>query len=424
MDPATVLQLITLLILLFFSAFFSSAETSLTAVNKIRIRKLADDGDKRAAMVLKLHDNQERMLSAILIGNNIVNLSASALTTTLSLTAFKSISVGVATGIITALILIFGEITPKSISTLRAEKMSLAYSRIIYVLMIILTPVSFVLNKISRFFMWMVGINPDDKAVITEDELLTYVDVSHEEGVIEKEEREMINNVVDFGDSYAKDVMVPRIDMAFAEDTMSYDEVMAIFRKEQYSRLPVFHETRDNIIGILYLKDFIFFTDDPANFVISEHVREAYFSFEYKKTSELMAEMRRNSISLAIILDEYGAVAGLVSMEDLLEEIVGEIRDEYDQDEKDDIRNLSEDEFLIDGLTRTEDINERFGLDLDTSDHDSIAGFVLDRLGHIPIAGEHIEDGDVSFTVVAMDKKRISEIRIKFNKKNENETNT
>ncbi|MBO7402407.1 MAG: HlyC/CorC family transporter, partial [Lachnospiraceae bacterium] len=420
MDPATVLQLITLLILLFFSAFFSSAETSLTAVNKIRIRKLADDGDKRAAMVLKLHDNQERMLSAILIGNNIVNLSASALTTTLSLTAFKSISVGVATGIITALILIFGEITPKSISTLRAEKMSLAYSRIIYVLMIILTPVSFVLNKISRFFMWMVGINPDDKAVITEDELLTYVDVSHEEGVIEKEEREMINNVVDFGDSYAKDVMVPRIDMAFAEDTMSYDEVMAIFRKEQYSRLPVFHETRDNIIGILYLKDFIFFTDDPANFVISEHVREAYFSFEYKKTSELMAEMRRNSISLAIILDEYGAVAGLVSMEDLLEEIVGEIRDEYDQDEKDDIRNLSEDEFLIDGLTRTEDINERFGLDLDTSDHDSIAGFVLDRLGHIPIAGEHIADGDVSVTVVAMDKKRISEIRIKFNKKNEN----
>jgi CBS domain containing-hemolysin-like protein len=417
MPDGAIFQLITLLILLFFSAFFSSAETALTAVNKIKIRKLADDGNKRAAMVLKLHENQDRMLSAILIGNNIVNLSASALTTTLAINVFKNIGVGLATGIITILILIFGEITPKSISTIRAEKLSLAYARIIYVLMQLLTPVSFVLNKISRFFMRIVGIDPDDKAVITEDELLTYVDVSHEEGVIEKEEREMINNVVDFGDSYAKDVMVPRIDMAFAEDTMSYDEVMAIFRKEQYSRLPVFHETRDNIIGILYLKDFIFFTDEPANFVISEHVREAYFSFEYKKTSELMDEMRRKSISLAIILDEYGAVAGLVSMEDLLEEIVGEIRDEYDMDEKDDIRNLSEDEFIIDGLTRTEDINDRFGLDLDTDDHDSIAGYVLGKLGHIPVVGEHVDEDNISFTVAAMDKKRISEIRIKFKEK-------
>ena len=250
-DTGTILQLVSLFILLLLSAFFSSAETSLTAVNKIKIRKLADDGDKRAAMVLKLHDNQDRMLSAILIGNNIVNLSASALTTTLALTAFKRLSVGLATGIITLLILIFGEITPKSISTLRAEKMSLAYARIIYVLMVILSPISFVLNKISRFFMIIVGINPNDRSTITEDELLTLVDVSHEEGVIEKEEKEMINNVVDFGDSYAKDVMVPRIDMAFAEDTMTYNEVMEIFRTEQYSRLPVFHETRDNIIGIL-----------------------------------------------------------------------------------------------------------------------------------------------------------------------------
>ncbi len=414
MAPATILQLVTLFILLILSAFFSSAETSLTAVNKIKIRKLADDGDKRAAIVLKLHENQDRMLSAILIGNNIVNLSASSLTTTLAINVFKNIGVGLATGIITLLILIFGEITPKSISTLRAEKMSLAYSRIIYVLMIILTPVSIVLNKLSRFFMRIVGINPDDRSTITEDELLTIVDVSHEEGVIEKEEKEMINNVVDFGDSYAKDVMVPRIDMVFAEDTMSYDEVLEIFRSEQYSRLPVFHETRDNIIGILYLKDFIFFTEDHSNFNISEHVRDAYFSFEYKKTSELMAEMRRQSISLAIILDEYSAVAGLVSMEDLLEEIVGEIRDEYDGDEQDDIRNVSESEFLLDGLTRIEDINERFGLELDTSDHDSIAGYVLGKLGHIPIAGEYIDEGNVSFTVVAMDKKRIAEIRIKF----------
>ncbi len=420
-DPVAIAQLVLLFVFLLLSGFFSSAETALTSVNKLRIRTLAEDGNKKAVLVAKLHESQERMLSAILIGNNIVNLSASSLITTLAITTFNSLSVGLATGIITLLILIFGEITPKSISTIHAEKISLAYAPIIYSLMIICTPVTFLLNKISRFFMRLTGINPDAKATVTEDELLTLVDVSHEEGIIEKEEKEMINNVVDFGDSFAKDVMVPRIDMVFAEDTLSYDEVLEIFRTEQYSRLPVFHESRDNIIGILHLKDFVFYQGAPEDFVITEHLREAFFTFEYKKTTELMAEMRKKSLSIAIILDEYSAVAGLVSMEDLLEEIVGEIRDEYDTDEKDDIRNLSEDEYILDGLTRTEDVNERFGLAISTADHDSIAGHVLHRLGHIPIVGEHVEEGDVSFTVAAMDKKRISEIRIKFKKKDETE---
>lgn len=421
MDTDAVVQLVFLAILLLLSAFFSSAETALISVNRIRMRTLSEDGNKNASLVLKLLENQDRMLSAILIGNNIVNLSASSLTTTLAISTFKSINVGIATGLLTLFILIFGEITPKSISTLRAEKIALAYAPVIYGITLIFTPISIVLSGISHLLMRLVGINPNEKATVTEDEFLTLVDVSHEEGVIEEEEKEMINNVVDFGDSFAKDVMVPRIDMVFAEDTMSYDEVLELFRTEQYSRLPVFHETRDNIIGILHLKDFIFYTGKPEEFVITEHLREAFFTFEYKKTTELMAEMRKQSLSIAIILDEYSAVAGLVSMEDLLEEIVGEIRDEYDTDEKDEIRNLSEDEYILDGLTRTEDVNERFGLELDTSDHDSIAGHVLHILGHIPVVGEHIEEDNVSFTVAAMDKKRISEIRIKFLPKEDGE---
>lgn len=411
-DPAAIIQLVILFVLILLSAFFSSAETALTSVSKLRIRALVDEGNKRAKLVNKLHENQAKMLSAILIGNNIVNLSASAIATILA--SKINLSAGISTGALTLVVLIFGEITPKSISTINAEKISLAYAPVIWFLTKILSPVSFVLTQFSRLLLRILGTNPDKKSTVTEDELLTLVDVSHEEGVIEKEEKEMINNVVDFGDSYAKDVMVPRIDMTFAEDTMTYEELSELFRTEQYSRIPVFHETRENILGILHLKDFFFYRGKPEDFKITEHLREAFFTFEYKKTSELLAEMRRRSLSIAIILDEYGAVSGLVSMEDLLEEIVGEIRDEYDTDEKDDIRDVSETEFLIDGLTRTEDINERFGLELDTTDHDSIAGHVLHRLGHIPVVGEHIDDCNATFTVVSMDKKRIAEIRIKL----------
>ena len=413
LDPGVVARIIVLVVLVILSGFFSSAETALTTVNKLRIRALTEEKSKRALMVSKLIENPSKMLSAILIGNNIVNLSASSLATTLAIEYFQSIGAGVVTGILTIVILIFGEITPKSLATTYAEKLSLFYAPVILLLTYILTPVSFLLNLLSRGLLFLFRIDPNKKtATVTESELLTMVEVSHEEGVIESEERTMINNVVDFGDSYAKDVMVPRIDMAFAEDTMSYDELYQLFAAEQYSRMPVYSETRDNVIGIIHLKDVFFFSGSHEEFKITDYMREPFFTYEFKKTSELMNEMRRDSIGLAIVLDEYGAVAGLVSMEDLLEEIVGEIRDEYDYDEEDDIKEISSTEYEVDGSARLDEISETFGLNLESDDYDSIAGHIICKLGHLPTVGESVTEENITFTAAAIEKNRIDKVQV------------
>ncbi len=419
-DPGAVARLFILLFLLILSGLFSSAETALTTVNKLRIRSMVEDKVKGAATVSKLIENPSRMLSTILIGNNIVNLSASSLATSLAIKYFDSLGAGIATGILTLLILIFGEITPKSLATVYAEKLAFFYAPFVSALTFILTPVIFILNKISRGLLFLLRINPDAKGnTVTESEFRTMVDVSHEDGVIEREEREMITNVVDFGDSFAKDVMIPRIDMAFASDDMTYAELCSLFREEQYSRMPVYSGSRDNIIGIIHLKDVFFYQGKVSSFNITNFMRKPFFTYEYKKTSELLNEMRSESISIAIVLDEYGAVAGLVSMEDLLEEIVGEIRDEYDYDEEDDIRKLSENEYEADGSAKLDEINEIFGLDLDSDDYDSIAGHIICRLEHLPARGEQITEGNVTFTVADLDKKRIDKVKITVNDSNQ-----
>ncbi len=424
LDPSDVTQLIILLILLVLSAFFSSAETALTTVNKLRIRSLAEEGSNSAKTVQKLIENPSKMLSAILIGNNIVNLTASSLTTTLAINICKkylhmdgnaSFGVGIGTGVLTVLILIFGEITPKSLATLSAEKLSLAYSGIIYFLTQLLTPVIFIINKLSSFLLFIFHIDMNKKTnTMTEGELRTILDVSHEEGVIESEERKMITNVVDFGDSVAKDVMVPRIDMEFANSNFTYDELIEAFEKEKYSRLPVYSETRDNIIGIINLKDVFFYKGDKQNFKIDNLMREPFFTYEFKKTSELLSEMREDRIPLAIVLNEYGATAGLIALEDLLEEIVGEIRDEYDQDEEDHIQCISEAEYLADGSTKLDEINEVIGLNLESDDYDSIAGHIITLMEHLPSEGESICQDNIEFTVVSLDKNRIDKVHIQI----------
>jgi len=413
LDPSEVTQLVILGILLILSAFFSSAETSLTTVNKLRIRSLAEDNVKEAMIVNKLIENPSKMLSSILIGNNIVNLTASSIATALAINHFNSVGVGIVTGILTALILIFGEITPKTVATIYAEKLSLKYGRVIFLLTQLMTPIIFLINKISLVFLMLLRINPHAKpSVITEDELRTIVDVSHEEGVIESEERQMITNVVDFGDSLAKDVMVPRVDMAFAEVSLTYEELVNNFSIDKYTRLPVYSETRDNIIGIVNLKDIFFYQGDKKDFCIKDIIREPYFTYEYKKTSELLKEMRRDSISLTIVLDEYGATAGLITLEDLLEEIVGEIRDEYDDDEEDAICKIGDNEYLADGNTKLDEINEIIGLNLESDDYDSIAGHLIYLLDHLPEAGESITDNNVVYTVHAVEKNRIDKVHL------------
>ncbi|MBQ6856949.1 MAG: HlyC/CorC family transporter, partial [Lachnospiraceae bacterium] len=326
--------------LLGLSAFFSSSETAMMAVNKIRVRNLADAGLSSAVILVKVLDNQSKMLSAILIGNNIVNISASSLMTVLVTDVFGSAYVGAATGVLTLLVLIFGEITPKTSATLYSESMALKFAKPIYLLMQVLTPVIFVVDKMSLVVLKLLRIDPNKKPdAITEEELRTIVEVSHEEGVIESDEKKMIYNVFDFGDSVARDIMVPRIDMTFIDVNSTLEEVMEVFRQEKYTRYPVFEETTDNVIGIVNIKDLILQEQD-AKFDLRDYLREPMYTYEFKKTAELMVELRKTLNNIAIVLDEYGATAGLITMEDMLEEIVGEIRDEYDEDEEDLVKKL------------------------------------------------------------------------------------
>ena len=345
MEPGDIIMPIVLMILLYLSSFFSASETALTTVSKIKIKKLCEENNKSALIVDKLLANPSKMLSIILIGNNIVNISASSIATVyitdicsrMKINDAASAGAGISTGLLTFLVLIFGEITPKSRATVNAERIALKNAKAINAIGIVLTPISFIIDNIANLVLKLIGVNMNAKnALITENELRAIVDVSHEEGVIESEERKMITNIVDFGDSVAKDIMVPQIDICYIDADATYDELMEAFNKDKFSRMPVYKDTRDNIIGIINLKDIFFYAQDKEHFNIEELIRKPHYTFEFKKTSELFMEMKKDSISIAIVLDEYGSTAGLITMEDLIEEIVGEIRDEYDYDEDDD----------------------------------------------------------------------------------------
>lgn len=412
LDPDARLILLIIFLLLLLSAFFSSAETALTSANRMRLRALAEDNKKAAKLVLRLLRNDTRMLSAILIGNNVVNLSASALSAKFVDMQFENSYLTLATGILTFLVIIFGEILPKTIATLHADGMAMFYAPIVYGFMTVITPLIWLVNGISNGLMFLLRIRKEKPAVMTEDELLTVVDVSHEEGVIESDEREMIANVVDFGDSLAKDIMVPRIDVDFISVDAGYTEVAEAFRANNYSRLPVYSGTRDNVVGILFLKDFFRYDGAREDFSVGPVMRKPYFTFEFKKTSELLAELRKASVTIVVVLDEYGATAGIITLEDLLEEIVGEIRDEYDADEEDDIRKLSDVEYLVHGNARLDDINETLGLNLVSDDYDSIAGHMIHLLEHLPSAGESITEDGIIYTAELVAKNRVVRVRI------------
>lgn len=417
------ISIITIIILLLLSSFFSASETALTTANKIRMRSLADNGNKKAIKVCALIENPSKMLSTILIGNNIVNISCSSLVTSVTIHSFKHVSVGIATGILTLYILLFGEIIPKSTATIKSEKLALNFAGIILALSTILTPVIFLIDNFSAIFLKLLHIDINSKeASITETELRAIVDVSHEEGVIESEERRMITNVVDFGDAVVKDVMTPQIDIDFADINFTYDELMNEFSTNKYSRLPVYSQSKDNIVGIINLKDVFFFSGDKENFKIEALMRAPYFTYEFKKTSELFIEMKKKSIPMAIVLDEYGAIAGILTLEDMLEEIVGEIRDEYDGDEEDIIQKISDNIYLVDGYAKLDDVNEITGLKLESEDYDSIAGHLINLFEHIPSINETVSDGQALYSVKEIDKNRISKIIIRLTPKSSSQS--
>lgn len=412
MDSSDVTQLIILFILLWLSAFFSSAETALTTVNRIRLRTLAEEGSKRAETVLAITDDSGKMLSAILIGNNIVNLSAASLTTTLAY-SFGGSMVAIASGILTVLILLFGEITPKTMATIHSERMALIYAPVISIFMKIMTPVIFVINGLSIGVLFLLRVDPNAKNnTMTENELRTIVDVSHEDGVIESDERQMINNVFDLGDARAKDVMVPRVHVTFADIDSTYEELIEIFREDKYTRLPVFKDTTDNVVGTINMKDLLLY-DSTNGFHIRDILREAYFTYEYKSISELLVEMRQASFNIAIVLDEYGETAGLITLEDILEEIVGEIHDEYDENEEDFIQEIGEREYIVEGSTNLDDLNDRLELNLRSEEYDSLGGFIIERLDRLPEEGDRIDTEDgIHMVVEKLDKNRIELVHL------------
>ena len=408
MDTDGVMQLIALIILVLLSAFFSSAETSLTTVNRVRLKTLAEEGNRRAKTALEVLDKYGKMLSAILIGNNIVNLSASALATTLAI--HIHFTVGIATAILTVVILIFGEIVPKNMAMINSEKMALLYASMISGLMKLLTPLIFVIDSLAKGIMKLFRVDADKKTAMTENELRTYVEVGHEDGVIESEEREMIYNVFDFGDAVAKDVMIPRIDMVTVDKEATYEEVMEVFKDCMYTRIPVFEEDKDNIIGLINIKDFIL-VGDKAKFRISDILRQAYYTYEFKKTADLLVEMRQKCFNVAFVLNEYGGTAGMITLEDLLEEIVGEIRDEYDSDEEQLIQKMQDRTYLVEGSMKLSDINDELGTDLQSEDYDSIGGLIIEHLDRVPEDGAQIvTDQGIRLQVQGVSQNRILKV--------------
>ena len=412
MDSGQALQGLIVIGLLALSAFFSSAETAMMTVNKIRVRNLAEAGLSHAVVLEKILSNQPKMLSAILIGNNIVNISASSLMTVLVTDMLGNKYVGIGTGVLTLLVLIFGEITPKTSATIYSETLSLKFAKPIYLIMQVLTPLIVVVDVLSKGVLKMIHVDPNKKQdAITEDELRTIVEVSHEEGVIESEEKKMINNVFDFGDAVARDVMLPKVNMTFVDVDATYDELMEVFRSEKYTRYPVYEETTDNVIGVLNIKD-IFLKGGEEGFSVRKYLRKPLYTYEFKKVAELMREMRKAAICIVIVLDEYGSTVGLITLEDMLEEIVGDIRDEYDGDEEKSIQRIAPREYMVDGSVKLDDLDERLNLELQSDEYDSIGGLVIGLLNHLPQEKEEVVVENVRLVVECVDKNRIDKIHL------------
>ena len=413
LDSDGLWKVIVLIICLALSATFSASETALMSLSKLRVQQMLEKKVKGAERVNKLLSDPSKLLSAILIGNNVVNIGASSLATSIAIDVFGNTGVGIATGVMTLLVLIFGEITPKTLAAQHSEKISLKISAFVQIVTYLVTPISFILTKVTNLLVRILGGEVDEsQPSITQEELKTLVSVSHKEGVLEGEERDMIYNVFDFGDSQVHDVMVSRTEMIAIDVEMDYEEILEVINQEQYSRIPVYEDTIDNIIGILNVKDLVLLQiNKKAEFKLRDYIRQPYFTYEFKSTKELFEEMRAERIHMAIVLDEYGGVEGLVTIEDLIEEIVGDIEDEYDK-EIQQIEVIEDDEYLVNGNVRLDDLNDLIGTHIESEDFDTIAGFVIGLVDKIPELGEEVEFENIRFTIESIDRNRIEKIRI------------
>ena len=415
MDPNYTWQIISLVILIVLSSFFSMSETALMSLSRIRLRHMVEAEVPGAELVEKLTRNPNRLLGTILIGNNVVNIGAAAMATVLATNIFGDGGVGIATGIITVLVLIFGEITPKSIAKQKSEAVALRVARPIEFIVIIFKPLVYIFTAISSLVIRILGGDPNEaKSFITHEELKTMVGVSEEEGVLENDEKEMIFNVFEFADLQVKDVMVQRVDIVSVDKEASYDEVIDVIKNEQFSRIPIYNQTIDNIIGVLNIKDLATIENLREDFNISKYIRDPFYTFEFKKIIELFKEMKKTRNHIAVVLDEYGGTVGLVTIEDLVEEIVGEIEDEYDE-EKNPVEFIKENEYVVEGSLRLHDISDLIGINIDSEEFDSVGGLMIEDLGRMPEEQEEVIVNNIKFIAEEIEKNRIKKVRMIIN---------
>lgn len=412
MQSGLIIQIVLLIFLVMCSAFFSASETALMSISKIRVRHLVDAEVKGSKNLDLLLSDTDKLLSTILLGNNAVNIGASSLATSLAIGFWGDTGVGIATGLMTLIVLLFGEITPKSLAVRFSEPISLKVAPFMLLLVKVLTPVVFVLSKITGLFVRILGGDPNyKKPSLTQDELKTIVNVSSEEGVIEDDEKELICNIFEFGELKVKDIMVQRMDIVAVPVTATYTEIVDIFKESKFSRLPVYEENLDNIVGLVFAKDLLFLDCNNDDFEITKIMRETYNTYEFLKVSDFFKEIQSKQNHIAIVYDEYGSVAGLVTLEDVIESVMGDIHDEYDEEDSD-IVKVSENEYIVMGYTKIEEFNDYFGSTLESDDCDSIGGFLTSLLGRLPEKNEKLNLDTVEIVVADMEDTHVEKLKV------------
>ena len=413
MSTKNLIQLIVIIVGIILSAFFSSSETALTSVNIFKIRQMEKNGVEKAPLVRKLVDNIGSVLTTILIGNNIVNIVTTTIATIFFTEVMGPKGAVISPIILTIVVLIFGEVTPKNIAAANSEKLALNVARPIKLLDLIFKPVNFILGKITGAITKVFVGEEEESSLVTEEDLKTIVDVSEEQGVINNEESEMINNVFEFGNSYVSDIMTARTNMEAISIESDQEELNEMLKETNHSRIPVYGKNIDNILGILHMKDIVSAIADGKELNLEEIIRPAHYVYDNMHIFDLFTNMRSENVSLAIVIDEYGGTSGLVTIEDIVEELVGEIDDEYDKDEKD-IFKLTENSYLVKPALHLSDFNDYFNLELEEIKNDSIGGYVIDYLSRIPEQGDSIEVDNIKITVDEVDRYKIEMLKVEF----------
>ncbi len=408
-----VLEIFLFILCVLLSAFFSSSEVALISMTRAKVRTLDNENRVGSHAIVALKESPEHLLTTILIGNTVVNIAAASIATAIAIQQFGNVGIGIATGFVTIILLVFGEIGPKIYASRASDSFALTVAPVILFLSKIFTPVIWIVERVSP----KLGIGRDSaEPTVTEDEIKEWIDVGKEDGTIEQDEQDMLYSVLEFGDTTAREIMTPRVNVIVIEDTVSFEEAIRIFNETGFSRIPVYHDQIDNITGILNVKDvFSAMVSHRKDSTIGEVMYDPMFVPETKKIDDLLKELQVHRVQMAIVIDEYSSFTGIVTVEDILEELVGDILDEFDKEEPG-VQDLAPGVHVVDGQMWVEEINETMDLDLPTDEsYETIGGLIIDRLGHLPQhPGEKVEidNGRVTLVVMQMHGRRIVKVKI------------